>query len=54
MATLGAVAFGAVPRIGATVGEAEEEAGVAPDAAGLEDMANIDTFYCCWGLSNFM
>ena len=65
MATLGAVVFGAVPRIGtvpgigavlrigAGVGEAEEEAGVAPDAEGVEDMANIDTFYCCWGVSNF-
>ena len=31
----------------------EEEAGVAPDIEGMEDMANIDTFYCCWGVSNF-
>ena len=65
MAILGEVVFGAVPRIGAApgigavprigagVGEAEEEAGVAPKAEGVEDMANIDTFYCCWGVSNF-
>ena len=59
MAILGAVVFGAVPgigavpRIGAGVGEAEEEAGVAPDAEGVEDMANIDTFYCCWRVSKF-
>ena len=57
--------FGAVPRIvavpeigadfriGAGVGEAEEEVGVAPDPEGVEDMANIDTFYCCWRVSNF-
>ena len=44
---------GAIPGIGAGVGDAEEEAGVAPDAEGVEDMANIDTFYCCWGVSNF-
>ena len=65
MAILGAVVFGgvpeigavpgigAVPRIGAGVGEAEEEAGVARDGEGVEDMANIDTFYCCWEVSNF-
>ena len=45
--------IGAVPRIGAGVGEAEEEAGVAAKAEGVEDMATIDTFYCCWGVSNF-
>ena len=51
---IGAVpGIGAVPRIGAGVGEAEEEVGVAPDPEGVEDMANIDTFYCCWGVSNF-
>ena len=65
VATLGAVVFGAVPRIGAVpgigavprsgagVGEAEEKAGVAPESEGVEDMTNIDTFYCCWGVSNF-
>ena len=51
--------FGAVPRIGAVlrigagVEEAEEEEGVEPEAEGVEDMANVDTFYCCWGVSNF-
>ena len=65
MAILGALVFGAVPgigavprieavpRIGADVGEGEEEAGVALDAEGVEDIVNIDTFYCCWGVSNF-
>ena len=44
---------GAIPVIGAGVGDADEEAGVAPETEGVEDMANIDTFYCCWGVSNF-
>ena len=40
---------GAIPGIGAGVGDAEEEAGVAPDAEGVEDMANIDTFLLLLG-----
>ena len=54
VSSIGAVpGIGAVPRIVAGVREAEEEVEVAPDAEGVEDMANIDTFYCCWGTSNF-
>ena len=40
---------GAIPGIGAGVGDAEEEAGVAPDTEGVEDMANIDTFLLLLG-----